>query len=136
MHAETISLVQGSFAKVAPIAPQAAALFYNNLFELNPNLKDLFKGDMTAQGAKLMQMIGAAVAKLHEPEVLLPILQHLAVRHKDYGVEDEHYATVGSALLKTLEQGLGAEFTPAVRDAWVQAYGVMSSTMITAAARA
>lgn len=133
MQAATISLVQDSFAKVAPIAPQAAALFYNNLFELNPALKDLFKGDMTAQGAKLMQMIGAAVGKLHQPDILIPILQHLAVRHKDYGVQDEHYATVGSALLKTLEQGLGEQFTPPVRAAWTEVYGVMSSTMIAAA---
>lgn len=133
MQAQTISLVQNSFAQVTPIAPQAAALFYTNLFELNPRLKNLFRGDMEAQGAKLMQMIGAAVGKLHEPHLLLPILQHLAERHKDYGVEDEHYATVGEALLKTLEQGLGEQFTPPVRKAWEEVYGVMASTMMAAA---
>lgn len=133
MHAHTISLVQTSWAQVSPIATQAAALFYNNLFEADPSLKPLFKGDMTQQGAKLMQMIGAAVGKLGELGVLVPILQSLGRRHVDYGVQASHYDTVGGALLKTLEQGLGPAFTPEVRAAWTEVYGVMAQVMTEAA---
>ena len=133
MDPKTITLVQDSWKQVAPIAPQAAAIFYNNLFTADPALKPLFKGDMTAQGAKLMQMIGAAVGKLNDLGTLVPILQAMGKRHVAYGVVDGHYATVGGALLKTLEMGLGPAFTAPVKAAWTEVYGVMADTMIQAA---
>lgn len=133
MTPKQIELVQGSFAQVAPIADEAAALFYHNLFSADPSLKPLFKGDMQAQGKKLMQMIGVAVGKLNELDVLVPVLECLGERHLEYGVEDSHYATVGGALLKTLGQGLGDAFTEEVEQAWTTAYGVMANTMIAAA---
>lgn len=132
MDQNTVTLVQDSWKQVAPIAPTAAKLFYDNLFTADPGLKPLFKGDMVAQGAKLMQMIGAAVGKLNDLGTLVPILQGLGKRHVAYGVADSHYATVGGALLKTLEQGLGPAFTPAVKSAWTEVYGVMADVMIKA----
>lgn len=128
-----IKLVQESFAQVAPIAPQAAALFYDNLFEADPALKPLFKGDMQAQGAKLMQMIAVAVGKLSDLDTLVPALQSLGKRHVAYGVKSAHYDTVGAALLLTLSQGLGEAFTAEVKSAWISAYTLMASTMIDAA---
>ena len=133
MDKQTMILVQSTWLNVAAIAPQAAALFYQNLFEADPSLKPLFKGNMEEQGKKLMQMIGAAVGKLNDLETLVPILQSLAKRHVGYGVKEAHYATVGAALLKTLEQGLGKAFTPDVKAAWASVYDVMSNVMISAA---
>lgn len=133
MTPHTIALVQGSWAKVQPIAPQAAELFYKNLFEADPLLQQLFKVDMPEQGRKLMQMIGAAVGKLTDLPTLVPILQTLGKRHVGYGVRDSDYAVVGAALLKTLEQGLGPAFTPEVRAAWTEVYGVMHQVMSEAA---
>lgn len=133
MQPQTIALVQESWKKVAAIAPKAAELFYQNLFSADPSLKALFKGDMQEQGKKLMQMIGAAVGKLHDLPTLVPILQGLGQRHRGYGVEDSHYQTVGAALLKTLGQGLGEDFTPAVKDAWTTVYTVMAQVMTDAA---
>lgn len=132
MDQKMIKLVQSSWLTVDGIAPEAAALFYQNLFNAEPNLKHLFKGDMRAQGHKLIQMIGAAVSKLNDFDTLVPILQNLAKRHVGYGVVDAHYATVGSALLLTLEQGLTTAFTPEVKAAWAEIYGVISDAMIAA----
>ena len=132
MEQQTVELVQGTWKSVAAIAPQAAELFYQNLFEADPRLKPLFKGNMPEQGKKLMQMIGAAVGKLNDLRTLVPILENLGKRHVAYGVKDEHYATVGGALLKTLEQGLGEAFTPEVKAAWASVYGVMADVMIAA----
>jgi hemoglobin-like flavoprotein len=134
MHPDTVPLVQSTWKQVAAIAPQAAALFYKNLFEADPSLQALFKGDMEEQGKRLMQMIGAAVGKLTDLDALVPVLQSLGERHVGYGVQASHYATVGGALLKTLEQGLGAAFTPAVKAAWTEVYGVMADVMIKASA--
>jgi len=65
----------------------------------------------------------------------VPVLQALGKRHVGYGVKDAHYQTVGGALLKTLGQGLGEGFTPAVKDAWTAVYGVMVSVMVAPAAK-
>jgi len=130
MEHQSITLVQDSWAKVLPIAPVAGALFYANLFEADPSLKALFKGDMTQQASKLMQMIDAAVAKLDDLDSLVPVLQQLGQRHATYGVLPAHYDIVGASLLKTLEQGLGAAFTPATKEAWTAVYGLIASVMV------
>ncbi len=132
MTPQQVALVRQSFAKVVPIREQAAALFYDRLFTIDPSTRPLFRGDMKSQGAKLMAAIGAVVKSLDRIEVMLDEIRSLARRHDRYGVRDEHYASVGAALLWTLEQGLGSDFTPEVREAWATAYGVLSSTMIEA----
>ena len=129
MNDHTIQLVRDSFDLVEPIAPQAAALFYANLFAIDPSVKPLFRGDMIQQGERLMSMIGLAVAKLDQPDVLMPALQGLGQRHAGYGVRDAHYDSVGVALLKTLRQGLGVAFTDEVEEAWISVYGVIATTM-------
>ena len=133
MNRQQIDLVRTSFALVQPIAAQAAAIFYDKLFAADPSLRALFRGDMAHQGERLMTMIGSAVGLLDRPDTLLPVLRQLGARHGGYGVVDAHYASVGTALLQTLERGLGAAFTPEVRDAWVETYGLISRTMIEAA---
>jgi len=132
MNRQQIDLVRHSFALVQPIAAQAAALFYDELFAADPSLRTLFRGDMAHQGERLMTMIGSAVGLLDRPDTLGPVLRRLGARHSGYGVVDAHYATVGAALLRTLEQGLGAAFTPEVRAAWAALYDVVSRTMIEA----
>lgn len=132
MTPEQIALVQSSWEKVRPIADQAAALFYGRLFELDPSLKSLFKSDMSEQGKKLMQTLGVAVASLTRLETILPTIQELGRRHVEYGVPDESYTTVGQALLWTLEQGLGDEFTDETRAAWTETYTTLSNVMIEA----
>ena len=126
-------LVQQTWESVKPISEHAAELFYGRLFELDPSLKPLFKSDMKEQGKKLMQMIGVAVASLDKLDELVPAVEDLGRRHVDYGVVDEHYDTVGDALLWTLGQGLGDAFTDEVKAAWTEVYTVLASTMKAAA---
>lgn len=136
MTPKQIELVQATWKKVLPIADTAAELFYGKLFALDPSLKPLFKGDMKQQGRKLMSMIGTAVNGLTHLEQIVPAVQALGVRHAGYGVKDAHYGTVATALVWTLEQGLGELFTPEVRDSWVGAYTLLAKTMQDAAATA
>jgi hemoglobin-like flavoprotein len=130
MSPDQIDLVQSSFAKVAPIAEVAAELFYARLFEIAPEVKPLFRGDMKGQGRKLMTTLGVVVAGLKDLETILPAAKALAVKHVGYGVAAAHYKPVGEALIWTLEKGLGEGFTPKVRDAWLAAYGALSGVMI------
>jgi hemoglobin-like flavoprotein len=136
MTPEEVALVQGTWEKVTPIKETAADLFYGKLFELDPSLRPLFKGDIKEQGRKLMTMISAAVNGLTRLEQLVPAVQDLGRRHAGYGVTDEHYGTVATALIWTLEQGLGPAFTPEVKTAWVKTYTVLAKTMQDAAATA
>lgn len=136
MTTADIALVQGSFRRIVPIADQAAALFYARLFEINPSLRPLFHGNLQDQGRKLIAMLAATVAMLEQPEKLQPTLRALGARHVDYGVREEHYDSVGAALLWTLEKGLGGSFTTEVANAWARLYRLVADTMIDAQRRA
>ena len=133
MTPDQIQLVRDSFAKVRPIQAEAAAIFYDRLFAVAPSVRELFKADLKAQGAKLMASLAMVVVGLDKLDQILPQVQDLARRHVDYGAKDEHYAVVGEALLWTLGQGLGDDFTPEVEAAWVEAYTLLSGAMIAAA---
>lgn len=129
MTPEQKELVQASFEKVKPMADAAATLFYGRLFDLDPNLERLFKGDLEGQGRKLMHMIGLAVKGLNHPAELLPLLHELGERHAAYGVAERDYDTVGAALLWTLKRGLGDAFTAKVSEAWTAVYELLSNSM-------
>jgi nitric oxide dioxygenase len=133
MTPHQIDLVQSSFAKVAPIADAAAVLFYERLFEIAPEVRPLFHGDLAEQRRKLMTTLGVVVNGLKNLDAVLPAARALAVKHVGYGVKAEHYAPVGEALISTLDRGLGPDFTDEVRGAWVAAYGALSGVMIAAA---
>lgn len=128
-----IQLVQDSFKKVVPIAPQAADIFYARLFEIAPNVRPMFPDDMSNQKDKLMGMLGTAVSNLHQVETIIPAVQELGRKHVDYGVKNEHYKPVGEALIYTLEKGLGDDFTPEVKEAWVTTYTTLEGVMTAAA---
>lgn len=133
MTPEDLRLVQSTFAQVRPIAAEAARLFYARLFELDPSLRPLFRGDLSVQGNHLMAALAFVVEGLARPETILPAVRDLGRRHVRYGVKDEHYATVGEALLWTLGRAFGSAFTPEVRGAWAAAYTLLAGEMMAAA---
>lgn len=134
MTSNEIRLIRVTFALVVPIANVAALLFYKRLFELDPALRPLFRHDIEEQATKLMQILGAAVRLLDKPESLVPVLEDLGRRHVRYGVRDEHYDTVGQALLWMLGEMLGTDFTGSARAAWENLYALVATTMKGAAA--
>jgi hemoglobin-like flavoprotein len=137
LSVEQKELVQTTWLKVLPIADTAASLFYQRLFELDPDIGRLFRNtNMAAQRLKLLQMLSAAVKGLDAIDTLVPVLNTLGRNHVKYGVKDEHYATVGEALLWTLETGLGSVYTPKVADAWTATYGLIADVMRGAAREA
>lgn len=129
MNHKQIELVQASWKKVLVISDAAATLFYTRLFALDPSLRPMFKGELQEQGRKLISMIGVAVNGLSRIETLVPVIEALGRRHAGYGVRTQHYLTVAEALIWTLEQGLGKDFTPETKQAWIEAYGLLATTM-------
>jgi len=132
MTNQQILLVQDSWKLVNPIKETAGRLFYMRLFDETPALKQLFKGDTSGQVKKLMTMLTLIVNNLSRLEQIVPAAQKLAVKHIDYGVEIAYYPKVGSALLWTLEQGLGEAWNEDLKSAWQTAYGTLSRVMIEA----
>ena len=133
MTQDEVALVQSTFKAVLPIKEQAADLFYGRLFTLDPGLRPMFPAEMAEQKTKLMATLATVVGKLHALDEITGAVQDLGRRHVAYGVKPEQYETVGSALLWTLEQGLGPAFTPAVKAAWTAAYTLLAGAMIAAA---
>lgn len=103
--------------------------FYRRLFELAPEVRPLFKGDIGLQGKKLSDMLGWTIAHLENPDELCKELRALGARHRDYGVEIDQYAPLGSALIWMFQQTLGDRFTLEMEDAWLEAYAFISSEM-------
>lgn len=133
MTPDQIEIVRTTWKKVETISDKAAELFYARLFELEPDLEQLFKSDMKEQGKKLMQMLGVAVANLHQLDQVTEAVRELGRRHVDYRVKAEDYDTVAEALLWTLGQGLGDDFTDEAREAWTETYVTLATVMKDAA---
>lgn len=124
-----IELVRTSWAAARQQAPALAACFYDRLFQLDPALKAMFKGDMATQHQRLAAMLDTAVGLLDQPGELMPALRNLGRRHAGYGVQEAHYAVVGQALMATLAEMLGDAFTPDMQTAWAQTYGLIAQVM-------
>ena len=136
MTPEQVAMVQESFKKVVPIADTAADLFYRRLFEIAPEVRPLFPEDLSEQKKKLIRMLATAVTNLHQVDKIMTAVQDLGRRHVAYGVTAKQYEPVGAALLWTLEQGLGDEFTPPLKAAWTETYMTLAGVMQSAAAGA
>ncbi|NDR56139.1 globin family protein [Aliiruegeria sabulilitoris] len=133
MNQSQITLIQQSYAKLVPSKQQAGEIFYAKLFEIAPEVRPLFKENVTEQAGKLMTMLGTVVNGLRDLHKVTPIARKMAVEHVGYGVKPAHYEPVGAALIATLEAGLGEDFTLETREAWVEAYSILSTAMIDAA---
>jgi hemoglobin-like flavoprotein len=138
--------IRRSWRLLTPLGETVSELFYRRLFEIRPELRDLFSNDMEAQKRKLLNMLAFAVKSLDWPleewreevdpeDDLFLVILALGRRHSRlYHVEDEYYGPVGEALVWTLEQGLGQVFEGVTKDAWIQVYGMLSTTMKIASA--
>ena len=133
MNSAQQEIVRVTFSKLAIMPEVAGALFYERLFAANPTFRELFKDDMRLQGVKLMTMLTLVVYNLHQPGQVLPAIRDLGVLHVGYGVKLTDYDPLREAMLWTIEQALGEDCTPAVRDAWTVCYDELASEMKAAA---
>jgi hemoglobin-like flavoprotein len=129
MTLEQVHLIRKSFSELSRHEHIAALVFYRRLFEIDPNLQRLFKGDIEEQSKKLLEMLAVLIAMLERPLGLELELKAMGLRHAGYGVKDEHYAMVGRALLDMLAETLDRGFTPQVREAWTGLYKAVESLM-------
>ena len=134
MTTNNIELVKQSWALVAKMDMEiVGGLFYNRLFEIMPEVQPMFsRTTLPEQSKKLLTMLSYVIAKLDKLEDIIDEVKKLAQRHNKYGVKDEHYSAVGTALLWTLQKGLGEYWNDDVRVAWTEIYITLSGAMIAA----
>ena len=126
-----VEVLEKSFERVKPQANDFAFSFYQNLLTDYPQLRPLFaKTNMEEQQQKLMMSLVLVIENLRNPNYLKVILKNLGQRHMSYGAIEQHYPMVGAALLKTFESYLGADWTLEVKQAWIDAYGVLVDLML------
>ena len=106
--------------------------FYSKLFSRNQSLRKMFLGNMNQQYQKLMGVLNMIIGRLDSLDELSGEINARARRHVRYGVRPGHYKLVGSALIWTLKQGLGKDWTPEMERAWTKCYALISETMIIA----
>ncbi|MES2627256.1 MAG: globin domain-containing protein [Pseudomonadota bacterium] len=125
----TKELLRASIALLPTDAINSTAIFYERLFELAPEVRELFPADLSLQAQKLLDTLFWVVRYLNRPEELLPALHALGERHAGYNVKVDHYAAVGSSLLWMFQQCLGDQFTDDMEEAWINAYAFISAEM-------
>lgn len=122
-----------SWAKAAAAGDLVGQIFYSKLFEIAPESRAMFPDAIDDQARKLLQTLNWIVDHLDDAETLVPATEDLAIRHVRYGVTAEHYPAVGEALIATLRQGLGPEFSSEDEAAWLRVYAQLSGIMTSAA---
>ena len=129
MDARHVVLIQQSFERVAALGDRLSELFYAELFSIDPSLRGMFDGDMRRQHMKFMMMLALIVRSLHQPDKIAHTIEHLATKHVGYGVKAEHFTPFGNALLRTLKEILGPDYTRDVADAWEESFRMLAGAM-------
>jgi len=125
-----VALVRESFKAMLHRREELAAAFYARLFEVAPQVRPMFTGDLKEQGRKLMTTIASVVGSLDRFDDIRASVIDLGAHHAHIGARPEHYGVVGDALLWAMERELGPAFTPETKSAWARAYSTLAATMM------
>lgn len=123
-----VPLLRQSFELVVERQPQITPRFYEILFERYPAARPLFGRNSAENQQKMLQdALVAVVEHLEDAPWLHQTLTALGRKHVGYGVTDEMYGWVGDALLTTLGEIAGKDWTPELKAAWTEAYQAIVS---------
>lgn len=109
--------------------------FYSRLFQKYPSVRPLFSSPPEIQHKKLMASIGSIIAAIENPQLLLPFLHAMGIRHLKYKTENAHYEAVAENLIAVLGQHLSKEgdWTVEMKSTWEEALTTVAQVMIEAA---
>ncbi len=129
-----VEIIRTSWEHVIPQGEALGRHFYATLFSSAPETRDLFPVNMEVQRSRLLRALVHVVQMVDQPDELVPFLAQLGRDHRKFGVLAHHYDAVGGALLGAVEHFAGDAFTPKVKSAWTDAYGIVANAMRAAAA--
>ncbi len=130
MTQQQLDLVKQTWKLLRDIDPTIFGdVFYGRLFFTYPALRPLFKKPMEDQYQKFVDMLSLIVARIDQPDTLLPEIRTLGRTHQGYGVQPHHYQAVKDALLWTISRGLGSDWNDDVQQAWEACYDTLTQIM-------
>jgi hemoglobin-like flavoprotein len=133
MTERNILIIKNSWSYMISLPDKPGVMFYEQLFEVAPQLIPMFKSDLEQQQNKFSDMVTYMVAKLQNMDDIQNEIDALAKRHVHYGAKPEHYQLVGEALISTMRNSLGDIWDEETSQAWTDLYQLWSSSMILAA---
>jgi hemoglobin-like flavoprotein len=126
---EQIQVVIHSIEELRPRSEEFARRFYEGLFALDPDARELFPDDMTLQRQKLFRELDEIAHAIPDLQRFVDRATQLGLEHVDFGVEPKHYRAFGTVLMSVLADVYGDDFTPELRDAWDMAYRLVADSM-------
>ncbi|WP_172294354.1 globin domain-containing protein [Pseudoruegeria sp. HB172150] len=126
---EQIALIRWSFDKLRPRLEPASTFFYEELFRLRPDLREMFREDLAGQGMKFMSTLETVIDSLEAPATIAERIEELGQQHRRLGVTGEMFEPMGEALITTLREVLD-DLGPDVEAAWRAAYADLSDAMV------
>ena len=121
--------VQATLDEILKNEDEFAEKFYERVFNMAPQVRELFKKNMLDQGRMLTHMLGGIVYSLSRPEYLMLGLKSLGQQHKSYGVHKAHYPVVRQALLETITEQLGDQCNNDTIEGWGKALDLVIHSM-------
>ena len=129
MTPEQVALVTASVDAIRPRMTEVAAAFYDRLFTIAPEARELFSRDIATQSEKFGRELDEIVAVIPTFGEFVDRTAALGARHATYGVRPSHYELMRDVLLDTLAVSLGDAFTEDTREAWVVAFSLVAESM-------
>jgi adenylate cyclase len=120
---DTLFQVQSTLDRIRPHLDEFTKLFFEQLFAFDPSLKPLFDtADIKNQKQMVINMVGFLTLAINHFDIIMPSITEMNERHIVRHVKPEDYKTAGMALVNVLEKYLGKDFTPEVRQIWIEFY--------------
>lgn len=130
LSAQTIAIVKSTVPLLENAGVTITNHFYQRMFRLNPELKDIFNMTNQHSGRQqfaLFSAIAAYAKNIDNLSVLTETVERVAHKHTSFFIQPAHYDIVGHHLIETLRELAPDAFTPEVEQAWTEAYGVLAS---------
>ncbi len=130
LSAQTIAIVKSTVPLLEGAGVAITNHFYQRMFQVNPELKDIFNMTNQHSGRQqfaLFSAIAAYAKNIDNLSVLTETVERVAHKHTSFFIQPEHYDIVGHHLIETLRELAPDAFTPEVEQAWTEAYGVLAN---------
>ncbi|SIO42005.1 Hemoglobin-like flavoprotein [Rhodovulum sp. ES.010] len=129
MDTHNRKLVLASSGALFSAKGRFAEAFYDRLFDLAPEVRALFRVDMTHQKRMLMAALAMVVGVLGDRERLAKTAADLGRVHAQRQVTAAHLDIGQQAFDLALQDFFGTDYTPELRAAWGEAFAELVTLM-------
>ncbi|WP_456313162.1 NO-inducible flavohemoprotein [Pseudomonas shirazensis] len=107
--------------------------FYARMFTHHPELRNMFNMGNQANGRQKSALANAVLAyaeNIENPSVLIGVLKGIGTKHRSLNIQPDQYKIVGTQLIASIGEVVGAVATPELLEAWTIAFYQLAQIMI------